>query len=202
MVTGVVLDFTVHHCLCNREDIASRVVRHDVPFGHLSIALIKLLLKAAGRDLVAECRMRDCLGVDQKNRRNRHLVWLVGHFLITNLLPAPETHEYVGAPGVVTVQGGSQVPLVSQVPFIAHQGANIVSALQSLVELAEKHRRPDVEVVIVYHRYHVKLFSAAQFDVFPVDLDRTAVGVSGVLPMSAKAIDVTGHVNQVTGFGA
>ena len=70
------------------------------------------------------------------------------------------------------------------------------------MKLAEKHRCPDVEVVIVYHRDHVKLFSTAQFDVFLVDLDRTAVGIGSILPMPAEAIDVARHVDQVTGLGA
>ena len=44
VIAGVILDFAIHHRLCNLEDVAAWIVRHNVPGGNLLVESVKLLL--------------------------------------------------------------------------------------------------------------------------------------------------------------
>ena len=135
------------------------------------------------------------------SRATSNIPWAIV-FFVAYLLPAAEANQHVRAPGIVTLERRGQVALVAQQAPVAYQVADTIGAAQGFVVLAEKHRGPDVEVVVVYYRDHIELVRAAQVDVLRVDRGGATVGLGSLLPVPAEAVDVAGHVHQVSALRA
>ena len=78
--------------------------------------------------------MRDRLGVNQHDCRDRYRIVIIGHRLVADFPPFAETDQNVGAAAVIAFQRRGEVSLVAQPALVAHQFANAVGRRQRFLE--------------------------------------------------------------------